>query len=108
MPWRGGYYYRSERVNGRPRQVYVGGGLVGQIANQLDEAERESRRQQREAARAAREDWAALDQPLDELDALADQLACAALLAAGCRQHKRGEWRKTHGRRAEAGTARGE
>jgi hypothetical protein len=36
----------------------------------------------------------ALDAGARELDELADRLARAALVAAGYRQHKRGEWRK--------------
>ena len=45
----------------------------------------------------------ALDAPLDDLDELADLLARAALVAAGYRQHHRGEWRK---RRAQGDETR--
>jgi hypothetical protein len=52
----------------------------------------------RAGTKAEREAAAALDAPLDELDDLADALVRAALVAAGYRQHNRGEWRKTRGR----------
>jgi len=41
----------------------------------------------------------ALDTALNELNAWADLLAHATLVAAGFRQHKRGEWRKRRGNR---------
>jgi hypothetical protein len=43
MPWSGRYYDRSVRVNGRPRRVYVGARLIGQLASQLDDVTREWR-----------------------------------------------------------------
>ena len=48
----------------------------------------------RAAEREARADADALDELVSDFNATADDLACAALLAAGCRQHNRGEWRK--------------
>src|SRR5262245_46541876 len=89
MPWNGAYYYRSVRVNGKPRREYVGSGRLTESAAELDAQLREQRRLQREGERAARVDADALDTLLNDFDAAAEQLACAALVAADCRQHKR-------------------
>jgi len=106
MGWeRGRYYTRSRKVNGRVVREYVGAGLGGILAAQLDAEEREQRAVDREAARVAEEEMTALDQPLVELNALADRLIRAALLIAGYQQHKRGEWRKKRVREQQpAGT----
>lgn len=98
MPWTGPYYYRSVRVNGQPRREYVGAGKIAELAAQLDALERQERDLERAADREARADAEAVDELVSDFDAAADQLACAALLAAGCRQHHRGEWRKRRAR----------
>jgi hypothetical protein len=101
MGWdKGGRYYtRSQRENGRVIREYIGGGAAGALVAQLDAIDRDRREEERVMARLAQEEVEALDAPLLELDALCDQLARAALLAAGYRQHHRGEWRKARGRR---------
>jgi len=98
MSWSGRYYYRSVRVNGQPRREYVGAGRVAALAAQLDDLERQERELKQAAERESRADAQALDELVSDFDAAADDLACAALLAAGCRQHNRGEWRKRRGR----------
>jgi hypothetical protein len=108
MGWeRGRYYTRSRKVNGRVVREYVGGGEFGTLVAQLDALDREERDLEREAARAARDELARLDEPLKELNELADRLVHAALLVAGYRQHKRGEWRKKRGREDQASRADG-
>ena len=99
MGWdKGGRYYtRSRRVNGRVIREYVGGGTVGALAEQLDALQRQKCETERATSRAERDEVAALDAPLAELDELADLLARAALAAAGYVQHHRGEWRKRRG-----------
>jgi hypothetical protein len=94
MPWSGGYYYRSVRVNGRPRRQYVGGGLIGQLAAQMDAAEREQRKAEKDWAAEARAEAEWTDDDLRAVERLADALARAALVAAGCHRHHRGEWRR--------------
>ena len=98
MPWSGPYYYRSIRVNGQPRREYVGSGRIAELAAQLDDLERQERELKQAAERQARTDAETLDELVREFNAAADDLACAALLAAGCRQHNRGEWRKRRAR----------
>jgi hypothetical protein len=102
MGWERGYYYRVRKVNGRVVREYVGAGRVAELAAQLDAIEREQREAERAAWLAKRAELDALDAPLNELNALADLVGRAALVAAGFRQHKRGEWRKRRVQRAEA------
>src|SRR5437763_4606850 len=105
MGWdKGGRYYtRSRRENGRVVREYVGGGPAGALVAQLDAIEREKRETDRQCARVERERVADLDAPVIQLDELADLLARAALLAAGFRQHHRGESRRRRVRDDHAG-----
>src|SRR5262245_11761298 len=105
MPWNGPYYYRSVRVNGQPRREYVGAGKIAELAAQLDALEREERELKQAAEREARADAEAIDELVRDFNAAADDLACAALLASGCRQHNRGEWRKRRDRDQANGQA---
>src|SRR5262245_25379709 len=98
MPWTGPYYYRSIRVNGQPRREYVGAGEIAQLAAQLDALERTERELKQAVERKARADAEAIDELVSDFNAAADDMACAALLAAGRRQHNRGEWRKRRAR----------
>jgi len=102
MGWdRGRYYTRSRKVGGRVVREYIGCGRVAELAAQLDALERQQREGARDILRADQADLEALDAPLDELNDLADLLARAALVVAGFRQHKRGEWRKRRVRNDE-------
>src|SRR5689334_5000961 len=95
---RGGpYYTRSRRVGGRVVREYVGGGLIGELAAELDAEERRERRREAEARRADEAAWAELDGMTAELGELVDGLAAAALLLAGFHRHDRGEWRRKRG-----------
>jgi hypothetical protein len=102
MGWerRGGrdYYYRASWSGGRVVKEYVGTGRVAELVADMDAIERAGREADRQADRETRRELAALDAPLAELDELADLLARAALLAAGLRQHRRGEWRRPRAR----------
>ena len=105
-PWekreRGGLYYtRSRKVDGRVEREYVGGGLLGQLAAQMDADKRRRREQAAAAWKAERENIQALEAPVAELCEAAEILARATLVAAGYRQHNRGEWRKRRGEHQE-------
>jgi hypothetical protein len=87
------YYTRSRRIDGEVRRVYIGGGILGEIAALEDEYER---RQREEEAAYCKEEKERLKQDaafLEELEAVTDILATAHLLASGCHKHK-GEWRR--------------
>jgi hypothetical protein len=102
MGWeRGRYYTRSRRVGGRVVREYVGGGELGALAAQLDAIERERRTDSAHADRALQTQLAEEDAPLADLDRQCELLVRAALLAAGFRRHRRGEWRKPRGRHEE-------
>ena len=90
----GRYYSRSKKVNGRVERAYIGTGRVGELAAQLDALERQERQRAALALREEKAELVALDADLKVLIRTTDLVARAALVAAGYRQHKRGEWRK--------------
>ena len=92
-----GYFYLSRRDGGRVRRVYCGRGPLAAAAAQ-DVARRHAAAADRRARRAAA---AALDDDLDVAHRLLDLAGRAALLAAGCHQHQRGEWRRRRRARPE-------
>jgi hypothetical protein len=94
VAWERGYYYRVRKVNGRVVREYCGNGPLAQLAAAQDEMERSQRRLRRLAERRHREEMEAFDAQVSEVDQLADLLAQAALIAAGYRQHDRGQWRR--------------
>lgn len=96
-----GYYYRSQRVGGLPRRIYVGSGYVAELAAALDAAEQAERAQQDAQRRLQRAKDRASDKEVDaEYHRLREGVA-ALLTAAGYYQHHRGEWRKMGKRAAE-------
>jgi hypothetical protein len=97
-PWerreRGGLYYtRSRKEGGRAVREYIGGGVLGQFAAQMDAEDRQRREEEAAAWREEQERIRKLEEPVEELSEATDLLVRAALLAAGYHQHKRGEWR---------------
>lgn len=91
---RGRYYTRSRKVNGRVVREYVGSGVVAELAAQLDAVSREERQAAAAVRRAVRTDLDALAEKFSDLNERCELLTRAALVLAGYRQHKRGEWRK--------------
>ncbi len=79
---------------GRVCKEYFGTGPVADIVAQWDEQQRHEREEEAEALREERQRLEALEEPVTELCDAAESLARAALVAAGYRQHNRGEWRK--------------
>lgn len=94
MPWDRGYYYRAQRINGRPTRVYVGGGRLGQMAAAQDAAERARRADQADALRRQRAADRAANRDIDAEYRRLRTWTAALLTAAGYYQHHRGEWRK--------------
>lgn len=99
MAWekrkRGGpYYTRSRKVNGRVVREYLGSGVLGGIAARMDAEERQRREEEKVAWREERERLEEFVGLVDELCEGAETIARAALLTAGFRRHKRGEWRR--------------
>lgn len=95
MGWdRGRYYTRSRRENGCVIREYVGAGPVGKLAAKLDAIARQDRAFDRLCRQVEREELLGVPDELGRLNDLADVLTRAALLAAGYRQHHRGEWRR--------------
>ncbi len=88
------YYTRSRRVGGRVVREYVGTGLLGRLAADLDAEERADQAQRRAAVQRERERLAPLEAQTEALCAAADELTGAALLLAGYHQHHRSEWRR--------------
>jgi hypothetical protein len=90
------YYTRSRREGGRVVREYIGGGMLGRLAAQLDELERQQREEETTYWRAERERLERSAAFLQELTEAAEVLTRAHLLASGCHQHK-GQWRRQRG-----------
>jgi hypothetical protein len=88
------YYTRSKRVNGRVTKEYIGSGPIAELMALADETDRRRREEEARAWRKEREDLERLDGEAGDLYELAELLNRAGLVAAGYRQHNRGEWRK--------------
>lgn len=90
----GRYYYRSERVDGKPRRVYVGTGMIADLVAQLDAKEQEQKAaQDAEHRRQKAQDHAVLRDIDAEYRQLKAQVADQAA-EKGLYQHGRGEWRR--------------
>lgn len=97
---RGGRYYtRSRRANGRVVREYIGAGEVAKAAATLDAVDRLERLQKAEVLRQDSRRLDGAERAVDALCEVGERAARAALTAAGYRQHKRGEWRRTRTRR---------
>src|SRR5829696_9360437 len=71
-PWesrnRGGLYYtRSRKEGGRVIREYIGGGVLGELAAQMDALKRCQRQEEAQALREECERMEALESPLEEL-----------------------------------------
>lgn len=89
------YYYKSVREGGRVRSRYYGGGLSATLIAEMESIETAERIADRLDKRAARDEEREIGRALDSLAADARGAAAEALMAAGYRQHHRGEWRKS-------------
>jgi hypothetical protein len=89
---KGGYYYRSKRIAGKPVKLYVGRGPAAELAARLDEREREDRRAEREALLAEQVRLAAADLAFADARGLVDLLVQGTLVLGGFHDHH-GQWR---------------
>ena len=87
------YYTRSRRGDGRIVREYIGGGVLGRLAAQLDEVERRQREEEIAYWREERERFTENAAFVDELKEAAEILSQAYLIAAGFHK-RRGEWRR--------------
>jgi hypothetical protein len=98
MPWelRGQkrYYYRSERVAGRPVRRYFGSGPAAELQAAADDLRRLRRETQARERGLEEARLREAEAPLTLLCGLTDLLAHAALAAAGYHRHDRGPWRR--------------
>lgn len=93
----GRYYTRSHTVNGRTVREYVGTGAKGEAAACMDARRRAAATDARIHAMSQRQRFRAADDRLAAYCADVDAQLRAALIAAGYRQHDRGEWRRKRG-----------
>jgi hypothetical protein len=89
----GRYYTRSRREGGRVVREYIGGGVLGRLAAQIDEIERRQREEERAYWREERERLEQNAAFVRELEEAAEILSQAHLIAAGFHK-RRGEWRR--------------
>src|SRR5713101_2630079 len=86
----GQYYYRSRRVNGHVRKIYVGTGPRAQQIYEYDQ----QRQEEKSREQAIRQRIHDLDTNTKTLVQMTDTLIKAHLLINGYHQHNRSEWRK--------------
>lgn len=94
----GRYYYRLVRRGGKTVRQYVGRGVLGEIAADLDERIRRERKQARAGWTKERAALETADAALNEYYEAVGQAVGYFLLAGGLHQH-RGEWRQWRSRR---------
>ena len=101
MSWemreRGGpYYTRTRRINGRQIREYIGGGIRGQEAAEIDAEERVRRDKERQQWRQVKAEVAQIEGEMRDYDGVCKTAVAKALESAGYFNH-RGEWRKRSG-----------
>src|SRR5262245_1422558 len=89
------YFYKSVRLGGLPRKVYLGRGRAAKTCARLDAQKREQRQAERATVAAEQALVAPADHALRDFFALVDLLARATLLLAGYHEHHRC-WRRRH------------
>jgi len=88
------YYYRKHRrPDGSVASQYLGRGPAAERAARLDQTARAQKRAQTRRWQQTKAEIQALETTVDDLLEQINLIRDAALLAAGCYQHK-GQWRK--------------
>jgi hypothetical protein len=93
----GPYYTRGHRENGRLVREYVGGGVLGQLAADVDGLARQTRLAERQERTAECERIAAIEGPIVAFGRAVDLAVSCELLVAGYHRHDRGPWRRRRG-----------
>jgi hypothetical protein len=88
------YYTRTRRLHGRRVREYYGNGERAEQAAAEDEYRQALRTLTRNAIKRHVGRFADADAVLNRLEGMTQRLTRASLLAAGFRQHHRGEWRR--------------
>jgi len=92
----GRYYYRKVRRRGRVHSEYIGAGWIADMAADADELARHRRQQEAAEWRAHVEHDRQQVAALAQVDEALRHMTTAALIAAGCYQHRR-QWRRPRG-----------
>lgn len=93
------YYYRKIRDGDRVRSEYVGGGELAPLAREVDRMEWDLREVEWLEEAVEVEEAETMDRLMQAHFDAVEAVAREAIEAAGYRRHKRGEWRKSRGRR---------
>ena len=99
MPWEqrkgGRYYIHKRRVNGRVERLYIGGGLAGEIAEELDRIREDRDEQQLKWQQRMQQIHRETADRIEQYQKASTLLISASLITKGFRRHDRGNWRKT-------------
>jgi hypothetical protein len=87
------YFYRSRRQGGRVVSDYFGRGELGTLSARLAQLDRQERDEQRAEEKAEREAAEREERAIAEWFEAVEDVATAAMLAAGFHKHH-GQWRR--------------
>ena len=87
------YYYCKRRNGKHVSSEYVGGGPLGRLISDLDQEERNERKQTRSQWQKKKQEVKSVEVDLAQLNEMTMSLVRAALLTSGYHPHK-GQWRR--------------
>ena len=98
MPWEkrkgGRYYIHKRRVNGRVERLYIGGGLAGEVAEELDRIRQEREEQQIKLQERLQQVHQETGRQIRQYLKASKLLISASLITKGFLRHDRGNWRR--------------
>jgi hypothetical protein len=95
MAWRNGYFYRTQRIGSKFRDVYYGTGLLGWLAADRQKKEQEKRAAAQVAARRQRKAEERAFKAARKRAKKADAILAKGLQAAGFHRPYRKPWMRT-------------